>query len=153
MSWLLTRLRGGCQRHSGHRGQPEIAAPSRSPGETRWCWLEDMLDRTGFELTHFDLDMAALNRATPVRRRPISISSTTSRPSWCRSHCETGNFGCNGGALVVAASDVDMAAQRLHPVFETDESGSTTDIGAAHSVVFHQQAQPPVVGLYSDYDL
>lgn len=43
---------------------------------------------------------------------------------------------------MVAASDVDVAAQRLDAVFEADESGSTAGISAAHTVVCHREAHP-----------
>ena len=54
---------------------------------------------------------------------------------------------------MVAASDVDAAAQRLDAVFEPDESGSTARISATHSVVCHRKAQLLVVGLHGDGDL
>ncbi|MDT7792286.1 MAG: hypothetical protein QOD59_1722 [Mycobacterium sp.] len=40
--------------------------------------------------------------------------------------------------MVVVASQVKVAAQRLDPVFKADQSGSATGIGAAHPVVCHR---------------
>src|ERR1700758_104614 len=58
-----------------------------------------------------------------------------------------GEFGAQGGADAGWAVEPEAPAEGFHPVFETDQPGSTGRVGAAATVVAHRDSQHTIAGV------